>query len=121
MARAPTALLICAIALTLAMPAAAQAPVAAYVVLGAQGPVARAVIPAAEGAPVPGCPDIVVENDPRPSKAEAVIDLLRALAEMKAGPANLPPERPPRRHKRDDCRSSAAAPARQAQVHRRIR
>jgi calcineurin-like phosphoesterase family protein len=63
MARARTALLICAVALALAGPAAAQAPAATYVVLGAQGPVARAVIPAGTTGLAPACPAIVVDGN----------------------------------------------------------
>lgn len=59
MARARTAFLISALLLA-ATSAAAQAPIATYVVLGAQGPVARAIIPA--GATAPTCPAIVVDG-----------------------------------------------------------
>ncbi|MBV8479313.1 MAG: response regulator, partial [Actinobacteria bacterium] len=49
--------------LTLAAPAAAQAPAATYVVLGAQGPVARAVIPAGTTGLAPACPAIMVDGN----------------------------------------------------------
>lgn len=62
MARARTALQTCAVTLALATPVAAQTPVAAYVVLGAQGPVARAVIPAGTNGLAPACPAIVVDG-----------------------------------------------------------
>jgi hypothetical protein len=74
MARAPTALLICAIALTLATPAAAQAPAATYVVLGGQGAVARAVIPAGTTGVAPACPAIVVDGTSQTMSLRAAPD-----------------------------------------------
>jgi predicted phosphodiesterase len=74
MARAPTALLICAIGLTLATPAAAQAPAATYVVLGGQGAVARAVIPAGTTGVAPACPAIVVDGTSQTMSLRAAPD-----------------------------------------------
>jgi Calcineurin-like phosphoesterase len=76
MARARTALLICAVTLTVAARAAAQAPAptATYVVLGAQGPVARAVIPAGTTGLAPACPAIVVDGNSQTMSLRAAPD-----------------------------------------------
>ncbi|MBV8755251.1 MAG: hypothetical protein JO328_20565 [Hyphomicrobiales bacterium] len=72
MTRARAGLLICALTLSVAAPAAGQAPAATYVVLGAQGPVARAVIPA--GASPPTCPAIVVDGTAQKMNVRATPD-----------------------------------------------
>lgn len=76
MARARTALLICAVTFTVAARAAAQAPApaAAYVVLGAQGPVARAVILAGTSGLAPACPAIVVDGNSQTMSLRAAPD-----------------------------------------------
>jgi calcineurin-like phosphoesterase family protein len=58
-----SALLACMLAFA-ATPAAAQVLAATYVVLGAQGPVARAVVLAGRTGVVPQCPAIVVDGKP---------------------------------------------------------
>jgi calcineurin-like phosphoesterase family protein len=71
MARVRSALLISALTLA-ATSAAAQAPVATYVVVGAQGPVARAVIPTGTSAPT--CPAIVVDGNSQTMSLRATPD-----------------------------------------------
>jgi Calcineurin-like phosphoesterase len=66
--------LTCALTTALVTTAAAQNPSVTYVVLGKKGAVARAVIPVADGAAVPGCPDIVVDGTPRAMKLRAAPD-----------------------------------------------
>lgn len=67
------ALLTCALALSAAS-AAAQAPAAIYVVLGAQGAVARAVIPAGTTGLAPACPAIVVDGTSQTMSLRAAPD-----------------------------------------------
>lgn len=73
---ARTALLICAVTVALPAPAAGQVPVpaATYVVLGAQGPVARAVIPAGTTGLAPTCPAIMVDGNSQTMSLRAAPD-----------------------------------------------
>jgi len=56
------ALMTCALAFGVITPAPAQNPPITYVVLGEQGAVARALVPARQGGPAPGCPAIIVNG-----------------------------------------------------------
>ena len=68
-----TALITCVLALA-TTPVAAQAPAATYVVLGGQGAVARAVIPADTTGLAPACPAIVVDGTSQTMSLRAASD-----------------------------------------------
>jgi hypothetical protein len=73
-----TALIACVLAFA-STPAAAQAPAATYVVLGGQGPVARAIIPAGTTGLAPACPAIVVDGSSQTMSLRAAPDAKFAI------------------------------------------